>query len=157
MTRKKITLFRRLLRQWRLRGLLVLVTVACVSCAATGRSAEDDVYQRGEASYYADKFEGRPTASGEPYDPTARTAAHRRLPFGTRVRVTRTDVPEAPSVVVTINDRGPFARGRIIDLSKEGARSLNMTDDGVAAVRLDIVERPDSADADAFLPGAEGW
>ncbi|MFP4228337.1 MAG: septal ring lytic transglycosylase RlpA family protein [Salinivenus sp.] len=141
----------------RLGGLLVLVAIACISCAATGRSAEDSVYQRGEASYYADKFEGRPTASGEPYDPEALTAAHRRLPFGTRVRVTRTDVPDAPSIVVEINDRGPFARGRIIDLSEEGARSLNMIEDGVAAVRVEIVERPDSADAEAFQRGAEGW
>lgn len=137
--------------------LLVVTTIVVTACAASGRSAEEDVYQRGEASYYADKFNGRPTASGEPYDPTARTAAHRRLPFGTRVRVTRTDVPDGPAVVVRINDRGPFAHGRVIDLSKAAARSLDMIGDGVAAVELEIVERPESASDEEFPTGDGGW
>ncbi len=137
--------------------LLAVVALGVSACAASGRSAEDDVYQRGEASYYADKFDGRPTASGEPYDPTALTAAHRRLPFGTRVRVQRTDTPDAPTVVVRITDRGPFAHGRVIDLSKAAARSLNMIGDGVAAVQLEIVERPASASDEDFSTGGGGW
>ena len=141
----------------RLGGLLVALAVVVTACAASGRSADRDVYQHGEASYYADKFDGRPTASGEPYDPTALTAAHRRLPFGTRVRVRRTDVPDAPSVVVRINDRGPFAHGRVIDLSKAAAQSLNMIGDGVAAVQLEIVERPEGAPDEEFSTGEGGW
>jgi len=141
----------------RLGGLLVALAVVVTACAASGRSADRDVYQHGEASYYADKFDGRPTASGEPYDPTALTAAHRRLPFGTRVRVRRTDVPDAPSVVVRINDRGPFAHGRVIDLSKAAAQSLNMIGDGVAAVQLEIVERPEGASDEEFSTGEGGW
>lgn len=137
--------------------LLVVIAIVVTACAASGRSADEDVYQRGEASYYADKFAGRSTASGEPYDPSAHTAAHRRLPFGTRVRVTRTDLPEAPTVVVRINDRGPFAHGRVIDLSKAAARSLNMIGDGVAGVELEIVERPASASDEDFSTGNGGW
>ncbi len=141
----------------RLGMLLAVVALGVSACAASGRSAEDDVYQRGEASYYADTFDGRPTASSEPYDPTALTAAHRRLPFGTRVRVRRTDTPDAPTVVVRITDRGPFAHGRVIDLSKAAARSLNMIGDGVAAVQLEIVERPASASDEDFSTGGGGW
>lgn len=138
--------------------LLIVTVVVCTACAASGRSVEDDsLYQRGEASYYADKFEGRPTASGEPYDPSALTAAHRRLPFGTRVRVTRTDESEGASVVVRINDRGPFAHGRMIDLSEAAARELDMVADGVAPVRLEIVERPEGAAADDFPTEGNGW
>ena len=145
------------LPQARVGVFLGAVAVIVTACAASGRSADEDVFQRGEASYYADKFNGRPTASGEPYDPTALTAAHRRLPFGTRVRVRRTDVPDAPTVVVRINDRGPFARGRVIDLSKAAARSLDMIGDGVAAVQLEIVERPASASDEEFPTGGGGW
>ena len=144
--------------QWgRVACLCLVLVVVGTACAGSGRAAEEDVFQRGEASYYADKFVGRPTASGEPYDPTALTAAHRRLPFGTRVRVTRTDHPEALSVVVRINDRGPFAHGRIIDLSKAAARSISMISDGVVPVRLDIVERPASTSAEQMPTGANGW
>lgn len=141
----------------RLGGLLMALAVVVTACAASGRSADRDVYQHGEASYYADKFDGRPTASGEPYDPTALTAAHRRLPFGTRVRVRRTDVPDAPAVVVRITDRGPFAHGRVIDLSRAAAQSLNMIGDGVAAVQLEIVERPEGASDEEFSTGEGGW
>ncbi|WP_308430147.1 septal ring lytic transglycosylase RlpA family protein, partial [Salinicola rhizosphaerae] len=73
----------------------------------------------GEATYYASYFEGRPTASGEPYDSQAMTAAHKTLPFGTQVKVTALD--SGASTVVTINDRGPFVEGRIIDLSEKAA------------------------------------
>jgi rare lipoprotein A len=138
--------------------LLVVTAVVCTACTASGRSVEgDSAYQRGEASYYADKFEGRPTASGEPYDPSALTAAHRRLPFGTRVRVTRTEESEGASVVVRINDRGPFAHGRIIDLSEAAARELDMIADGVAPVRLEIVERPPGTEAIDSPTVGGGW
>ena len=91
----------------------------------------------GKASYYADKFIGRTTANGETYDPDALTAAHRTLPFGTRVRVTR--LSNGESVVVRINDRGPFIRGRIIDLSHAAAQELNMMREGVVPVELEVL------------------
>jgi rare lipoprotein A len=102
----------------------------------------DPVYERGEAGYYGSAFAGRTTASGEPYDPHALTAAHRRLPMGTRVLVTNLD--NHRQVIVRINDRGPYAKGRIIDLSKRAARRLHILHDGVAPVTLRIVSEPDS-------------
>lgn len=93
--------------------------------------------QRGEASYYADKFEGRQTASGEIYTHRKRTAAHRTLPFGTRVRVTRLDT--GADVVVRINDRGPFKRGRIIDLSRSAAQAIDLIAVGVEDVEIQVL------------------
>lgn len=132
-------------------GLFVLLVLVagCGSSGAVRNGARLRV-DRGEASYYAGEFIGRPTASGEIYDPTALTAAHRRLPFGTRVRVTRLDTET--SVVVRINDRGPFKRGRIIDLSRGAARKLDMIQDGVAEVHLEIVDAPGSEDRTTSPP-----
>lgn len=93
--------------------------------------------QQGKASYYSDFLTNRPTANGERYHPDKLTAAHRRLPFGTLVRVTRPDTGQ--SVVVRINDRGPYAKGRIIDLSKKAAKALGIIRKGVARVRLEII------------------
>jgi rare lipoprotein A len=89
---------------------------------------------RGIASYYG---RGELTAAGERFDPNAMTAAHRTLPFGTKVRVTRVDTGD--SVVVRINDRGPFKPGRVIDLSERAAENLGMTGSGLADVRLEVV------------------
>lgn len=91
---------------------------------------------RGLASFYGS---GERTATGEAFDPNGLTAAHRTLPFGTRVRVTRVDTGD--SVVVRINDRGPFKPGRVIDLSRKAAEDLNMTDKGLTAVKLEVVDR----------------
>jgi rare lipoprotein A len=88
--------------------------------------------QRGLASWYGPGFQGRRTASGERFNTHGMTAAHRSLPFGTRTRVT--NVRTGRSVVVRINDRGPFVRGRVIDLSLAAARAIGVS--GVAAVRL---------------------
>ena len=95
--------------------------------------------QVGLASWYGGKFHGRQTASGERYDMNAMTAAHRSLPFGTRVRVT--DLATRRSVVVRINDRGPFIDGRIVDLSRRAAGRLGMIDRGTAKVRLTVVQQ----------------
>src|SRR6185295_5960567 len=89
------------------------------------------------ASYYAGEFQGRATASGERYDMEAMTAAHRTLAFGTRVRVT--NLENGREVVVRINDRGPFVKGRVIDLSLAAARRLGMLDAGVVRVKLEVV------------------
>ena len=93
---------------------------------------------RGLASYYADSLAGNPTASGAPYDPGRFSAAHRTLPFGTRLRITRTDA-KGPPVCVTVNDRGPFSgRRRIVDLSRRAAERLDMIAEGVVPVRVDV-------------------
>nr|WP_293626852.1 septal ring lytic transglycosylase RlpA family protein [Salinisphaera sp.] len=97
-----------------------------------------DVYQRGEAAYYARSFDGRRTASGDRFDSGRLTAAHRRLPFGSRVEVTNEN--NGRSVIVTINDRGPYTRGRIIDLSRRAAGQIGMIRSGIAPVTLRLVD-----------------
>ncbi|MEM7107449.1 MAG: septal ring lytic transglycosylase RlpA family protein [Bacteroidota bacterium] len=94
--------------------------------------------EHGKASFYADKFKGRKTASGEKYTPSKLTAAHKKLPFGTLVKVT--NLKNGLSVKVVINDRGPFVPGRIIDLSKAAASKIDMLEDGVVDVELKIIE-----------------
>lgn len=91
--------------------------------------------QRGMASWYGTKFHGRKTASGETYNMENFTAAHRTLPLGTYVKVKRTD-GRGESVVVKINDRGPFVNNRVIDLSRAAARQLDMLKEGVAPVEV---------------------
>jgi len=91
----------------------------------------------GLASWYGGKFHGRLTASGEVFDTNSFTAAHKTLPFGTIVRVT--NLGNGKSVVVRINDRGPFIKGRIIDLSRAAANAIGMIGTGVARVKLDIL------------------
>jgi rare lipoprotein A len=120
--------------------LLLLLAVPC-ACASTAPSRPSaPAKQVGYASYYADRFHGHRTASGERYHVRKLTAAHRRLPFGTlvRVRVIKTGA----TVKVRINDRGPFVKGRIIDLSKAAAKELNMLRAGVAKVELTILKSP---------------
>ena len=129
--------------------LLVVVIGACASRAPTsragvgsgfspGRAPPRGVQQRGKASFYAKRFHGRKTASGERFDMYAMTCAHRTLPFGTRVRVARVD--DGRSIVVRVNDRGPYSRGRIIDLSYAGAQALGMVREGVIPVILTVLD-----------------
>ena len=92
----------------------------------------------GIASYYAHKFHGRKTASGEVYDEEALTAAHRRLPFGTRVHVT--NLSNGKHIILTINDRGPFVDGRIIDVSYRAARDLDFLREGLVKVQVRILQ-----------------
>ena len=89
----------------------------------------------GEASYYGRELAGNPTASGEPFDPSDLTAAHRTLPLGTRVRVTHAKTGE--SVVVRVNDRGPFHGDRVIDVSRAAADAIGLTTSGTARVELE--------------------
>lgn len=126
--------------------LLVLVT-ACASRSATRpvshpippSEAQAGWSEEGLASWYGgdDGFEGKPTASGEIYDSSRLTAAHRDLPLGTIVDVTGTS--SGKTVRVRINDRGPFVHGRVIDLSREAARRIDLLGPGVGPVRLTIV------------------
>ena len=91
----------------------------------------------GNASYYTTREYGARTASGEPLKDHALTAAHRTLPFGTRVRVTNLD--NGRSVLLTITDRGPFRKGRVIDVSRRAARKLGFLRQGLARVRVEVV------------------
>jgi rare lipoprotein A len=93
--------------------------------------------QSGMASFYGHAHDGRITANGESFDPNAFTAAHRSLAFGTRVRVTNPE--NGQTVTVKVTDRGPYARGRIIDVSLAAAKALGMTDQGVIRVRLEAL------------------
>ena len=95
--------------------------------------------EEGLASWYGGKFQGRRTASGEIFDTRQLTAAHRSLPFGTRVLVT--NLENGRSVEVRINDRGPFVAGRVVDLSRAAATALGIIGPGLARVRVERVER----------------
>ncbi|HYD75935.1 septal ring lytic transglycosylase RlpA family protein [Ramlibacter sp.] len=140
----------------RLREAAVLLAVAAVlqGCAVppgtapdaagvesgpeTASPAADEPFQRGLASWYGLPFHGRRTASGERFDMNALTAAHPTLPFGTRVKVR--SLVNGREVIVRINDRGPYARGRIIDLSHAAARAIGLLGPGVKRVALTLVE-----------------
>ncbi|EAU42648.1 rare lipoprotein A [Fulvimarina pelagi HTCC2506] len=91
----------------------------------------------GHASYYGKRFHGRTTANGETFNMNAMTAAHKTLPFGTKVKVTNRN--NGKSVVVRINDRGPFVGGRVIDLSRGAAAKIGMINSGTADVSIDIL------------------
>ena len=108
------------------------------SRTATAPPAGKSVTTEGLASYYAHDFNGKTTANGEVYDMYRMTAAHRSLPFGTKVKVTNLD--NNRSIVVRINDRGPFKLERLIDLSLAAATQLEMTKTGTARVRLEVQE-----------------
>lgn len=118
-----------------MRGLVVLLLLlVSLWCQAQA------FYQTGKASYYASHFEGKRTASGEVFSNSAMTAAHRTLPFGTQLVVT--NLENQKSVVVTINDRGPFIKGRIIDVSERAARQLDFYRQGIANVSIESLHQP---------------
>ncbi len=121
---------------------LALAAALAPGCRPRGPAPPDSgpplvvtAVRRGIASHYAGTLAGRPTASGEPYDPAALTAAHRTLPLGTRVRVSREG---AGAVIVRINDRGPYAEERLLDLSEAAARRLGMWGT-IARVKVEVL------------------
>jgi rare lipoprotein A len=118
---------------WRMVAAAGLVFVCCL--ASGEASAQNPKTISGIAAYYSKDYQGT-TASGEHYDPNKFTAAHRTLPFGTRVLVT--DPRTSRSVVVTVNDRGPFNKGRMIDLSLAAAKALHMTGRGLMKVTVAV-------------------
>lgn len=147
-----------------LRGLIVRVLAVVLAAATLGACAGPSVFSsrptyhrtayhyhfrrhyalretggggpsNGVASFYSS---GLRTANGERFNPQELTAAHRTLPFGTRLRVT--DVSSGRSVTVRVNDRGPFVRGRVIDVSRSAAQQLGMVNRGVAKVKIDVVK-----------------
>jgi rare lipoprotein A len=93
--------------------------------------------ETGVASFYGRELAGHPTANGERFDPTQMTCAHRTFPFDTRLRVT--NLANGKTVIVRVNDRGPFTKKRLIDLSEAAARELGMLTSGTARVRIEVV------------------
>ncbi len=120
-----------------MRLLLIAITSLLLSACASHQGQVDPQSYRaeGQASYYGARHHGNKTASGERFDQNALTAAHRSLPFGSRVQVT--NLRNDKRVVVRINDRGPFTQKRIIDLSQQAAEQLDMLRDGVVPVRVE--------------------
>ena len=124
-----------------MRGIMTAGLTAMILLGGTARPWADEpvVYREvGKASFYGYEFAGQRTASGVRYDPRALTAAHPTLPLGTEVTVVALDTGK--QVTVRINDRGPFVRGRKIDLSLRAAQALGIVDDGVARVRITATE-----------------
>ena len=113
---------------------LISVLAALILCTLPLTGLAETL--KGEASYYADSLQGNKTASGEPYDKSAMTAAHRTLEFGTMVKVTY--LKTGKSVEVKINDRGPHAKGRVIDLSGAAAEQLGLKDEGHGEVEIEV-------------------
>jgi len=98
------------------------------------------VTETGYASFYSDSFDGKPTSNGEIFRQNKLTAAHKKIAFGTNVKVT--NLSNDRSVIVRINDRGPFVSGRIIDLSKAAAKQIDMIGAGVAKVKIEYRRKP---------------
>lgn len=113
------------------------VANVATTTAVNAATAAATLFQTGRVSFYADKFHGRPTASGAPYNAEEMTMAHRTLPIGTKVMITNT--ANQQSVVVTVNDRGPFIGGRVADLSRAAAERLNMIRSGIVEATLHVL------------------
>jgi rare lipoprotein A len=121
---------------WRLFSACALLTLLA-GCA--GHDIDPRGYnETGSASYYGARHQGKRTASGERFDQNSMTAAHRNLPFGTRLLIT--NLGNAKSVEVRVNDRGPHTRGRLIDVSRKAAEQLGMLGSGVAQVRVQALD-----------------
>lgn len=111
------------------------------SCSVKKKSespSKERIFQKGEASWYGPGFNGKKTANGETFNMYKLTAAHKKLPFGTKVKVT--NLQNGKSVIVRINDRGPFVKGRIIDLSKKAAQQIGLIQAGHAPVSIVILK-----------------
>jgi rare lipoprotein A len=123
--------------RWTALSAFLILVAGAGGCASGQALRAGGIPPVGIASYYGKEHAGLRTASGERYDLQGMTAAHPTLPFGTRVRVTNLD--NGRKAVVRINDRGPFRRGRIIDVSYAAARELGLIGPGLARVRLDVL------------------
>jgi rare lipoprotein A len=124
------------------KGLLyVLILFSILDCSDVPTKKDSNwigYTESGKASYYAMKFQSKKTASGELYDKAKKTAAHKSLPFGTIVKVTNKQ--NSKSVIVKINDRGPFVKGRIVDLSNSAFSSIANLDAGVIEVKIEVIK-----------------
>ncbi|TYP63350.1 septal ring lytic transglycosylase RlpA family protein [Stutzerimonas stutzeri] len=117
--------------------ILLALSAGC-SESPEADATESTVVQKGKASYYARSFQGKETASGETFNQNELVAAHKTLPFDTRVEVT--NLENGKQVTVRINDRGPFKPGRIIDLSRVAANRIDLLEDGIAPVRIETLD-----------------
>lgn len=115
----------------------LFATLLLSACASQGTVDPQGYRAEGQASWYGAQHHGRKTASGERFDQHALTAAHRQLPFGTRVQIT--NLRNGKRVAVRINDRGPYSRGRLIDVSEAAAQQLDMLNSGTAPVRIETL------------------
>lgn len=123
-----------------LKLIFSLTLLAMTGCSTIKHNKNNEMLgytESGIASYYADKHQNQKTASGERYRHKLKTAAHKTLPFGVNVKVT--NLENNKSVVVKVNDRGPFVKGRIIDLSKSAFKVISKPNDGVAKVKIEVV------------------
>lgn len=127
-----------------MRNILSIVLLLFFAAASFAQT------QTGKASFYADKFEGGPTASGEKYKHSKKTGAHKTLPFGTKVRVT--NLENNKTVEVVINDRGPYVDGRIIDLSRSAAEELDYINKGLAEVKIEVIDAGDGKGGGVNVP-----
>lgn len=122
-------------------GLMAISSCSSIIRFSNNNNQDNSEYSknfRGYASYYADQFHGKKTANGEIFDMNKMTAAHKTLPFNTKLRVT--NLKNGKSTFVRINDRGPFSGNRVIDLSKQAAIELDMIKDGVVEVECEVVD-----------------
>lgn len=128
-------------------AVVILFAVLALPVAAQARSGQDRHHATsGVASWYGKEHQGKPTASGEAFDRNELTAAHRSLPLGTLLRVTNPS--NGREVVVRVNDRGPFVRGRVLDLSEKAARALGMLDRGKARVEIEVADASPAGDSE---------
>lgn len=118
--------------------LMLLVTLALSGCSSTHSGSWQGFTESGQASFYGDKHQNKKTASGERYNHKLKTAAHKEIPFGSVVKVT--NLKNGKTVVVKVNDRGPFVRGRIIDLSKSAFSSIGNTSAGLLDVKIEVIQ-----------------
>ena len=129
--------------------LLFLSMILLSGCAGFQKMGKSTIRAKGIASWYGEKFHGRRTANGEIYNMYGLTAAHRTLPFGTHLNVV--NLANGKSVTVRVNDRGPFIRGRFLDLSYGAAKRLGMVQSGISRVSIRSIHRPPSP-----IPGSLG-
>lgn len=127
--------------------IIFLATILLISCSSTKIPKSSQLIESGIASWYGPGFQGKQTANGEVFNTSGFTAAHRTLPFNTRILVVNTQ--NNKSLIVRINDRGPYAKDRIIDLSKGAAKRLDIIEKGTAPVKLYLVDQsPNSIKVD---------
>ena len=122
--------------------ILFLISAAILGCSSAPTKRGADAWmgytEKGKASFYADKHEYQKTASGALYQHDLKTAAHRTIPFGSKIEVT--NIHNGKSVVVVVNDRGPFVNGRIVDLSKSAFSGIGNTSLGLLNVQIEVIE-----------------
>lgn len=125
-----------------MKAIAILLLIPVILFTATTLTAQEEEF--GLASYYSDDFHGRKTAYGDYYDKDKLTGAHKKYPYGSKIKVTRLD--NNKSITVTVTDKGPYIKGRVVDLSRRAAESIGLVQDGVAQVKVELVSRSSRQD-----------